>query len=360
VTGATAHLILRLPPLAVLLAAFALPALESSAFIGFVFPGEIALLLGGALASQGVVTVWAVLLAGVLGAVLGDTVGYAVGHRYGRGLLDGTVGRWVRGGRVDRAEAYLARRGASAVFFGRFTAALRVVVPGLAGMAGVPYRRFLVFNVAGALGWVALSVALGYVGGASWQHTERLASVLGLAAAAVLLVVLAGPPMLRRHRAWVRRVLAGLPKREVTTFLAVGGSGYVVDVAVFNLLRATPTFAATDPAVARTVAVAAAMCVTYLGNRTWTWPARSGADRRREIALFVSFNMIGFAFSVGALLVSHDLLGLTSRLADNVSANVVGLALGTAFRFVTYRLFVFTDTAPAPEAPPRADVSMRG
>ena len=68
---------------------FALPALESSAFIGFIFPGEIALILGGVMAYEGSVSLGAALAAGIAGAVIGDSVGYAVGRRYGRRLLDG-------------------------------------------------------------------------------------------------------------------------------------------------------------------------------------------------------------------------------------------------------------------------------
>lgn len=149
-------------------------------------------------------------------------------------------------------------------------------------------------------------------------------------------------------------ILASLPRplsREVTTFLAVGGTGYVVDVLAFNLLRSEPFFAAADPSYARVVAVGLAMVVTYFGNRLLTWRGRSTGDRRREVALFVAFNVVGLGISVACLLVSHDLLGLTSRLADNLSANVVGLALGTLFRFWSYRAFVF---ASAPSADDRA------
>jgi hypothetical protein len=91
------------------------------------------------------------------------------------------------------------------------------------------------------------------------------------------------------------------------------------------------------------------MVVTYLGNRLVTWRGRSRGDRRREIGLFVAFNMVGLALSVATLVISHDLLGLTSRLADNISANVIGLALGTLFRYWSYRRFVFA--APAPVSP---------
>lgn len=151
-------------------------------------------------------------------------------------------------------------------------------------------------------------------------------------------------------------LVARLINPEVVTFLAVGGAGYVVDVGGFNLLRAVPLFAAHVPALAKIVAVALAMVVTYVGNRALTWRDSSPPHRRREAALFVVFNLVGLGFSVATLFVSHDLLGLTSAVADNVSANVIGLGLGTLFRFCTYRRFVFAapdvaDARPASVAP---------
>jgi putative flippase GtrA len=145
-------------------------------------------------------------------------------------------------------------------------------------------------------------------------------------------------------------VLAKLTSRELLTFLAAGGTGYLVDVAVFNLLRSSRVLAGIDPSYARVLAVAAAMVVTYAGNRLVTWRDRRGSDQRREAALFVVFNIVGLVPSVLALVISHDLLGLTSRLADNISANVVGLALGTVVRYWSYRRFVFT--APTTSRPP--------
>ena len=146
---------------------------------------------------------------------------------------------------------------------------------------------------------------------------------------------------------WSRDLVRRFPSREVLTFLAVGGAGYIVDVATFNLLRTLAPFNTLDPTVARTMAVAVAMCVTYAGNSTMTWHDHTSGNRRREVGLFVLFNIIGFGFSVVTLAVSHDLLGLTSRLADNVSANLVGLALGTVFRYLTYKHFVFAQRPTA-------------
>lgn len=139
-------------------------------------------------------------------------------------------------------------------------------------------------------------------------------------------------------------LLARLSTPEIGSFLAVGGAGYLADVGGFNLLRTVPLFAGHDPTFAKVVAVALAMIVTYVGNRVLTWRDAGSGDRRREIGLFVLFNTIGLGFSVVALYVSHHLLGLTSGLADNISANFIGLGLGTIFRFWSYRRFVFEAT----------------
>jgi putative flippase GtrA len=140
------------------------------------------------------------------------------------------------------------------------------------------------------------------------------------------------------------RILTRLATPEIISFLAVGGVGYVVDVAAFNYLRSVPMLIGLDPSVAKTLAVGLAMIVTYVGNRAVTWRGESARGRHREVALFILFNIIGLGFSVLTLATSHDLLGLTSRLSDNISANVIGLALGTAFRYWSYKRFVFGAT----------------
>ncbi len=148
------------------------------------------------------------------------------------------------------------------------------------------------------------------------------------------------------------RLLAKLTSPEVVTFLTVGGVGYIVDVASFNLLRSQSLLSTADPSYARVLAVALAMVVTYLGNSLLTWRGQAAGDRRRAIALFIVFNVVGLSFSVATLAISHDLLGLTSRLADNISANVIGLALGTVFRYWSYRRFVFGELRSATNFPP--------
>jgi membrane protein DedA with SNARE-associated domain/membrane-associated phospholipid phosphatase len=187
--------ILGLHGWAVLAVVFLAPALEASAFLGVVIPGEIAVLLGGVLAVEHRAPLPAVLGAAVAGAIIGDSVGYLVGRRWGRRLLDGSVGRLVPGQHLDRAEGYLAQRGGPAVFFGRFTAALRALVPGLAGMAGLHYRTFAVYNAVGGAIWASGFVLLGYVAGTGWRQVEQVAKraslllLLALVATAALVLV---------------------------------------------------------------------------------------------------------------------------------------------------------------------------
>ncbi len=193
--------ILGLHGWAALVVVFLLPALESSAFVGFVFPGEIAVLLGGVLAYQHKVSLPAVLVAAIAGAIVGDSIGYEVGKRWGRRLLHGTVGRIVKHEHLDRAERYLADRGGKAVFLGRFTAALRVLIPGLAGMSGLEYRTFLAYNAAGGAIWATGFVLLGYAAGNSWRQVEHIA---GRASLVLLLLVIVAAAVLWAARGVTR------------------------------------------------------------------------------------------------------------------------------------------------------------
>jgi len=179
---------------------FALPALEASAFVGFLFPGEIAVILGGVLASEGRISLGSTIAAAVLGAIVGDAVGYFVGRHYGRAMLQKTVGRLMDLERVRKAEEYLCRRGGAAVFLGRFTAALRVLIPGLSGMCRMPYSTFSFYNVAGGTVWGVLFVLVGYFAAASWRQIHRIAGMTSLALVAAAVLIFVALRVSRAHR----------------------------------------------------------------------------------------------------------------------------------------------------------------
>jgi membrane-associated protein len=183
----------------VLVAVFALPALEASTLLGIVVPGELALVLGGLLAHQGRVPRGAAVAAGAAGAVVGDTVGYAIGRRVGERLLAHLPRRLIRPRQVERAKALVRRLGGRAVFAGRFTAALRALVPGLAGVAGVPYPTFAAWNLAGGVLWATGFVLLGFAAGRAWRTAERFAGGAGLVVLGAI-VVAAAVALVRRRR----------------------------------------------------------------------------------------------------------------------------------------------------------------
>src|SRR5512139_3113749 len=118
---------------------------EAALFFGFVFPGETAIIVGGVLASQGKLSLSLLLTISIAAAIIGDSVGYEIGRRYGIRLLD-TKAMRKHQSKVAKAQELIRRRGAFAVFIGRFTALLRALMPALVGSARLPYGRFLVFN----------------------------------------------------------------------------------------------------------------------------------------------------------------------------------------------------------------------
>ena len=132
--------------------------------------------------------------------------------------------------------------------------------------------------------------------------------------------------------------------RQLARFGMVGAVGFVLDVAVFNLLMVT-VFGADrvheGPVYAKVISTSVAIIANWLGNRYWTFGATRQDRVAREGMEFALVSLAGMGISVGCLFVSHYLLGFTSLLADNISSNVIGLALGTIFRFTLYRQWVF-------------------
>lgn len=178
------------PVWALYLVVFLLPFLEASILLGFVFPGETALVFGGAVGTQNGASLLVLLVLAVAGAISGDAVGYAVGRRYGQTLQATRLGRMVGEERWLITETFLLRRGGTAVFFGRWTALLRAMVPGAAGMARLPYRTFFLYNALGGTLWAVACVLGGYlVGEAIGKYVTSFGYVI--LAVAVLAITVA-------------------------------------------------------------------------------------------------------------------------------------------------------------------------
>jgi putative flippase GtrA len=136
--------------------------------------------------------------------------------------------------------------------------------------------------------------------------------------------------------------------REVAKFGAVGALAFVTDLYVYNLMRTgvwplDEAPLAHKPLVSKVISVTAATIVAWLGNRYWTFRHRRRSAPRQEFVLFAAMNVGGLMIALACLGLSHYVFGFTSPLADNISGNVIGIGLGTIFRFWTYRTLVFTE-----------------
>lgn len=188
-----------LAPVWVYLVAAGFVFVEDAVFIGFLIPGETAAVLAGVDASRGHVELAIAVAAVVLAAVLGDSVGYEVGRRFGRPLMASRL-LASRRARLDAAAERLARRGGPAVLAGRFFAFGRAAMPALAGMAHMPYRRFLVWNGLGGLAWGTAAVLVGYLAGDSYRAVIDRGGPAAAAVAGVVVVGLVVSHRLRRRR----------------------------------------------------------------------------------------------------------------------------------------------------------------
>ncbi len=145
--------------------------------------------------------------------------------------------------------------------------------------------------------------------------------------------------------AWAR----GLHERsshllnELGKFGVVGAVCYVIDVVIFNLVRNGTG----EPITAKVISTVIATTFAFLGNRFWTWRHHERSGLRREYGLYFGFNLVGLGISLACLWLSHYGLGavwpgvFTTKLADNISANVIGVGLASTFRFWAYRRYIF-------------------
>lgn len=153
---------------------------------GVPVPGETSLIAAAVLASQGHLSLPLVIVVAAAAAIVGDNVGYAIGRRGGRWLLT-RPGRWQRSRThlLERGEAFFARHGARAVFFGRWIPWLRVTAAWLAGANRMPWPRFLVWNALGGVVWAtSIGVAAYFLGKAA----EAVFGAIGLAVLALIVV----------------------------------------------------------------------------------------------------------------------------------------------------------------------------
>jgi membrane protein DedA with SNARE-associated domain len=179
------------------------PILASHGYLavfGFLFiesfgapvPGQTMLMAAGVFAGAGKLNVAGVAIVGFLAAVTGDNIGYLIGHLAGRGVVL-RFGRYifVTEGRLKKAENFFGRHGGKIVAVARFIEGLRQLNGIVAGIVGMPWRRFLACNALGAMAWVGVWTSVGYLAGGHLtvihQQFHRYQALVLLVAGAIVL-----------------------------------------------------------------------------------------------------------------------------------------------------------------------------
>jgi membrane protein DedA with SNARE-associated domain len=162
---------------------------EAAFFLGLITPGEIAMVLGGVLASRDQAEVVTMATVASTGTILGNSTGYWLGRRWGRRLTDWSRFERRFGTKFGEVEEFFEDRGGRAIVVGRFASFLRVFIPFIAGMARMSYGRFLLFDVPTSAAWASGFVFLGYVLGRSWEVVHSYA---GPASALILALIALG------------------------------------------------------------------------------------------------------------------------------------------------------------------------
>jgi membrane-associated protein len=141
---------------------FAIVFAETGLLVGFFLPGDTLLITAGLIAQRGKLEIWWLIPLLCAAAVAGDAVGYQIGRKAGPLLFKREDSRFFKRRHLERAEEFYEKHGGKTIVVARFLAVIRTFAPTVAGAARMPYHRFVLYNVVGALGWVASMLWIGY------------------------------------------------------------------------------------------------------------------------------------------------------------------------------------------------------
>ena len=175
---------------------------ETGLLVGFFLPGDSLLITAGLVAAAGGLNIWWINVLLIVAAVTGDSVGYAIGARIGPRLFTREKSLLFNPAHVERTRRFYARHGAKTIVIARFVPIIRTFAPVVAGVGTMEYRRFLVYNVAGGVGWVTSMTWAGYLLGRAIPNIGEYVHIV-----VVIVIVLSVIPIVveivreRRRRA---------------------------------------------------------------------------------------------------------------------------------------------------------------
>lgn len=154
---------------------------ETGLLFGFFLPGDSLLFTAGILASQGYLNIALTCLVLFIAAVLGDSTGYAIGNKFGKRLFHKEDSIFFHKDHLEKAQAFYNTHGGKTIILARFMPIIRTFAPTVAGIADMPYLKFLSFNVIGGLLWsVGLTLAGYFLGKLIPDVDKYLLPIIGL------------------------------------------------------------------------------------------------------------------------------------------------------------------------------------
>ncbi|MDQ1749346.1 MAG: rane-associated protein [Pseudonocardiales bacterium] len=176
---------------------------EAAILVGMVLPGETALLVAGYFCHEKVLDLRIMIPLAIVAAIAGDSIGFEFGKKFGPRLRGSRMGHWVGESRWQTVDRFLHNHGGKAVFFGRLTALLRALMPSMAGMSGMRYRTFLLWNAIGGILWGGGCILLGWAFASALHRVEQY---LTWAPIAVLVAIVVGAVVLHVRKQRSERV----------------------------------------------------------------------------------------------------------------------------------------------------------
>ena len=179
---------------------FGAMVVESGLLLGVVVPGDVILAMAGVYVTRGDLSFPIVVALAVLGTTAGEVTGYWLGRRFGRPIIERLPFSDRLRPKVDKAAEALRRNSGKAIVLGRFATGAGGTLPFAAGVAEIPFARFLLFAVPTILVWATALVLLGTLVGDHVETLDRIVSTFGWAMLAAIVLVIAGRLVWRRVR----------------------------------------------------------------------------------------------------------------------------------------------------------------
>jgi undecaprenyl-diphosphatase len=197
---------------------------ETGAFVGLVVPGETVMLLGGAVAGQGAISIYLLIAIAWFSAWAGDTTSFFIGRRLGREFVLTHGPRFGIGHeRFEKVEDYFSRHGGKTIFIGRFISLVRAFAPFIAGSSGMRYRAFVPYSILGTGLWASAHILVGYFFSRSIESAAKYAGRGAFVLATTIVVIVLVVTVVRHFRVERNRraAVAWMERHAATRWIVV-------------------------------------------------------------------------------------------------------------------------------------------